>query len=316
MTVPTDVTLDAQGNANAVWVFQIASTLVTSSDAHVLLTNGAQSQNVFWVVGTGTTLGSGSSINGTILSGTAITFDDGATLNGRALAQTAVTLISNTVVDSTNVQAPLPVTSPTVSSAATNVTGTTITLTFNKAMNDPTGKEGQFMYQIGGGADQAFSAVTLNTDTTKIDLTTSTPIAFGDIVTVNYTAGDVTSQDNGMLASFTGQAVINNMPGVISAPTVSSGATNAAGTTITVTFDKAMKDPSSFVSEFTYSAGSATGQTFSAAALNATNTKNITLTTTDAVIASGDIVNVSRHRKRRKLHRWRRTCSLQRPDRI
>jgi len=93
-----DLTLDAGGNANAIWIFQVSTTLTTSSGLHVILAGGAQQKNVFWIVGTSATLGTTSVLYGTILARTSITLDHLATLNGRALASTgAVTLDDNTV---------------------------------------------------------------------------------------------------------------------------------------------------------------------------------------------------------------------------
>jgi hypothetical protein len=81
-----DLTLDAQGNGDAVFIFQIASTLTTTSGRQVLLVNGAKSANVFWQVGASATLGTTSAFQGTI--------------NGRALAHiAAVTLDSNPIVN-------------------------------------------------------------------------------------------------------------------------------------------------------------------------------------------------------------------------
>jgi Ice-binding-like/Bacterial Ig-like domain len=93
------LTLDGQGNANAVWIFQIASSLTTLSGSNVKLTNSASAHNIFWQVGSSATLGTTSTFNGSILSLASITLATGATLNGRALAQTAgaVTLDSNMV---------------------------------------------------------------------------------------------------------------------------------------------------------------------------------------------------------------------------
>jgi len=102
---------------------------------------------------------------------------------------------------------------PTVVSATTNAAGTVITVTFDKTMSDPAGKHGEFMYQINGGADQAFGAAALNADTTKIDLNCGgTAIANGDAVTLSYTTGTVTSADGGVLATFAAQAVTNAIP--------------------------------------------------------------------------------------------------------
>jgi PKD repeat protein len=107
----------------------------------------------------------------------------------------------------------IPPVPPTFVSAATNTAGNVITITFNKAMANPAGKNGQFGYRINGGALQTFSAAALNADTTKIDLTTSgIAIAGGNTVTVSYTAGTVLAADNGVLATFTNQPVTNNMP--------------------------------------------------------------------------------------------------------
>src|SRR5665648_445415 len=102
--IPTDVTLS--GDANDVWIFQIARDLSIASKGDVasgikvLLTGGAQASNVFWQVGgpTGATLGTYSTFNGTILSAKQIIIETGAVLNGRAWAQSEVTLDSNTIV--------------------------------------------------------------------------------------------------------------------------------------------------------------------------------------------------------------------------
>jgi type VI secretion system secreted protein VgrG len=92
------LTLDAGGNASAVWVFKIASTLITGSGSSVTLTNSGQACNVFWQVGSSATLGTTTRFAGSILALTSITLQTGATLSGRALAQTGtVTLASNVV---------------------------------------------------------------------------------------------------------------------------------------------------------------------------------------------------------------------------
>ena len=97
VVIPTNVTLS--GGPNDVWIFQIAQTLTVSNGVQVILSGGAQAQNIFWQVAGQTTLGTTSVFNGIILCKTAIVLNKGATLNGRALAQTAVTLIANNVVE-------------------------------------------------------------------------------------------------------------------------------------------------------------------------------------------------------------------------
>jgi hypothetical protein len=101
------LTLDAQGDPNAVFIFQAASTLITASASSVNLINGAQASNVYWVVGSSATLGTYSIIQGNIMAQASITVTTGVTLDGRALARAAaVTLDSDTITVPTTVQAP------------------------------------------------------------------------------------------------------------------------------------------------------------------------------------------------------------------
>jgi hypothetical protein len=93
-----NVTLDAQGNANAVFIFQVGSTLTTIGSTQVILAGGAQAKNIFWQVGSSATLGTNSAFQGTIIALQSITMDTGATLTGRLLARNgAVTLDSNII---------------------------------------------------------------------------------------------------------------------------------------------------------------------------------------------------------------------------
>jgi type VI secretion system secreted protein VgrG len=92
------LTLDAQGDPNAVFILRAASTLVTASNSTVELINGAQASNVFWLVGSSATLGTGTHFVGTIIATASITATTGVTVLGRLLARTAaVTLDTNTV---------------------------------------------------------------------------------------------------------------------------------------------------------------------------------------------------------------------------
>jgi hypothetical protein len=92
------LTLDAAGDPNAVFIFQAGSTLTTASSSRVSLLNGAQSCNVFWQVGSSATLGTSSTFAGNILALTSISLNDGVNVDGRALARNgAVTLINDTI---------------------------------------------------------------------------------------------------------------------------------------------------------------------------------------------------------------------------
>lgn len=110
-----NLTLDAQGNANAVWVFQMAATLTVGGPGaafpqSVMLINGAQAKNVFWQVGSAATINAagGGTMVGSILAQQGVTFStsgnaDVVTLNGRALSLNASVTLVNTVI---NVPAP------------------------------------------------------------------------------------------------------------------------------------------------------------------------------------------------------------------
>ncbi len=92
------VVLDARGDPNSVFIFQVGSTLTTAGSSAVTLINGADAKRVFWQIGSSATLGTGTAFQGTIAAQASITLNSGTTLVGRALARTgAVTLASNAV---------------------------------------------------------------------------------------------------------------------------------------------------------------------------------------------------------------------------
>ena len=90
------LTLDAQGDPHAVFLFQSASTLITASSSKVMIINGGNACNVFWQVTSSATLGTSSVFVGTVLALTSITATTGVVIFGRLLARNgAVTLDSN-----------------------------------------------------------------------------------------------------------------------------------------------------------------------------------------------------------------------------
>ena len=92
------LTLDAQGDPNAVFVFQIGSTLTTASASSVVVINGGSDCNVFWQVGSSATLGTGTGFIGNTLALTSITLTTSATSHGSLLARNgAVTMDTNQV---------------------------------------------------------------------------------------------------------------------------------------------------------------------------------------------------------------------------
>jgi hypothetical protein len=92
------LTLDAQGDPDAVFIFKAASTLITASGSVVNLINGGQSANVFWQVGSSATLGTYSTLRGTVMALASITVTTGVTVDGRTLARTAAVTLDTTTI--------------------------------------------------------------------------------------------------------------------------------------------------------------------------------------------------------------------------
>ncbi len=97
--------LDAQGNPNAVFIFQAASTLITASSSKVTLINGASACNVYWKVGSSATLAPSTRFVGTILALTSIKLQTGARLQGRALARNGSVTLDTNVITTAGCQA-------------------------------------------------------------------------------------------------------------------------------------------------------------------------------------------------------------------
>lgn len=127
------LTLNAGGDASAVFIFQAASTVITGTGSTMVLTGGAQACNVYWKVGSSATIGSGSTFVGHIYAQTSITANTSATIYGQLLARDgAVTLDNNTIVNNSCVtpapaatQAEIP--SPPQDSSITSITSSECT---------------------------------------------------------------------------------------------------------------------------------------------------------------------------------------------
>lgn len=100
--INSDVWLDAAGNPDAVFIFQIAGDLTMASAQKVILAGGAQAKNIFWQVagGAGAVIGTYAHFEGVILTAKKIDLLTGASFNGKLLAQTAVNLDGNAIMDS------------------------------------------------------------------------------------------------------------------------------------------------------------------------------------------------------------------------
>lgn len=90
--------LDAQGDPNAVWIFQVGSSLTVNNNAQVLLVNGARAKNVFYAMGASSTLGTNVSFQGTILAQASNSVGTDSVVVGRLLCTDGtITLLSNNV---------------------------------------------------------------------------------------------------------------------------------------------------------------------------------------------------------------------------
>jgi hypothetical protein len=125
------LTLDGQGDPNAVFIFQVASTLVTASASKVSVINGADSCNVFWQIGSSATLGTTSTFVGTIMALTSISVTTDTVVAGRALARNgAVTLDTNSFLSPACAAGPTTTAggATTSSGATTTTVGVTTTM--------------------------------------------------------------------------------------------------------------------------------------------------------------------------------------------
>ena len=158
--------LDAQGNANAVWVFKIVSTLITAPGSTVTVINSGQACDVFWQVGSSATLGTTTTFVGNILALTSITLQTNANLSGRALAQTGtVSLDSNSVTACSLAAAPAQTTLST-QTAASAALGSPIhdTATLSGGLN-PTGT---ITFRLYGPNDAGCTAASIFSSTVSV----------------------------------------------------------------------------------------------------------------------------------------------------
>jgi hypothetical protein len=102
------LTLNAQGNAGAVFIFKMGSTLTTASGSSVVLINGGAPCNVFWQVGSSATLGTTTSLAGDVLALASITVTTGASVTGRTIALTGAVTLDTNAVSATACAAPAP----------------------------------------------------------------------------------------------------------------------------------------------------------------------------------------------------------------
>lgn len=116
------LTLDGGGNADAVFIFKMASTLITASSSNVVLTNSAQACNVYWIVGSSATLGTSSTLIGNVLALTSITDNGSSTIKGRLLARNGAVTLNKTTITKQTCTSPTPTPTPTSSTSSSSTT--------------------------------------------------------------------------------------------------------------------------------------------------------------------------------------------------
>jgi uncharacterized protein (TIGR03437 family) len=258
-----DLTLDAQGNANAVWIFQIGSTLTTTSGRQVILANGANPANIFWQVGTSATIGTTSVFQGNILAGISISLLTGSTISGRALAIGGATTIDTGGGSSATV--PVAATVPTVTStvpangALGVAVGSIISATFSEAMNPATITASSFTLAQGS---TAVSGVVTYLGTTAI-FTPSSPLLSQKIYTGTITTAAKDQSGNALASNYvwsftTGTSASTTPPTVISTAPISGAASVPVGNQLSATFSEAMNPATISTATFTLTQGATT----------------------------------------------------------
>ncbi|MEO8751652.1 MAG: IPTL-CTERM sorting domain-containing protein [Casimicrobiaceae bacterium] len=169
------LTLDAQGNPNAIFIFKTGSTLTAANGASVLMINGGSTCNVFWQVGSSATLGTTASLAGNVIAQASITMNTGASLSGRALARTGAVTIDGGAV---SLCAAAPVICPSITVNPATLPPGVVGTPYSQVIT-ASGGTAPYTYAVSSGVLPA--GLSLNPATGAI---TGTPTTFG---TFNFT---------------------------------------------------------------------------------------------------------------------------------
>ncbi len=264
------LTLNAQGNPSAVWVFKTGSTFITGSNASVVLINGAQQCNVFWQIGSSATIGTSTTFVGNILALTSISLTTNATLAGRALARNgAVTLDSNIVSITACAVPPVTPIPPTVGKAFSPTTinaggNSTLTITLSNADATDATLTAPLIDTLPSGVLIDGSSNTTCSGGTLTAVTGSSTVTLGTGAVIPHTGSctvtvPVTAADGGSYINSIAAASLKTSNGNNAAPAVAT-LTVIAPTVITPTV----------------------GKNFNPAAINAGDNSTLTITLSNA----------------------------------
>jgi hypothetical protein len=256
-----DLNLDAEGDPEAVWIFQMASSLTVGDDTttprNVNLLNEARSRNVYWQVGTAATINAsgGGIMVGTILAGTTISISSAgktnlSTLYGRALSLYAPVAIVNTIINVYGYDIPLPITpdpvTPHLDVSGSNAVDVATTITLGgyiTVVNDGgwvaatmTGPGSMYVYN---GAGAGASSTTQTGDGTMTIGTSGTPRSNTGVLTVTITGNGNTSVNDAGTGALT---ITNTGHGPVTVTNTATGAvtiTNTGNGSVIVSADGA-----------------------------------------------------------------------------
>ena len=183
LAITGTLTLNTLGDPSAVFVFQASSTLVTASASSVIVLNGGTACNVFWQVGSSATLGTSSTLIGSVLASTSITATTGASIQGRLLASNgAVTLDTNTITRP-SCPPPVPITPATI--APTVIAPTTVATTIPAVVPASAVAAPETT-----AAPSTSSTAATTVPTTVPPVTTQAPVPTNDIPGLAFTGSD------------------------------------------------------------------------------------------------------------------------------
>lgn len=266
-----DLTLDAGGDPNAVWVFQMATSLTVGGPGaafpqSVLLINGAQAKNVYWQVGSSATINAagGGTMAGTIISSAATTFSTAGnvavvTLEGRALALNASVTMVNTRINVPAQYQPVSVSSSIpVNGAAAVPIDNKLSVTFSGAMDPATITTSTF--SVKQGLAEVSGEVTYSGVTALF--TPSSYLAESTLYTATITTGAKDPAGNALASDFvwsftTGLAPDVTKPAVSSTDPANGATVVPIGSKLTATFSEAMDPASITATTFTLQQGAA-----------------------------------------------------------
>ena len=208
-----NLTLDAQGVAGSVFIFQIASTLTMTSGLQVILAGGANASNIFWQVGTSATIGTTAVLHGNVLAAVSISVLTGATLDGRALAQSGAVTVDTGGASNVGIPAGSSSSAPVIFPVNTtnNSTGTV-----NDASYVPSAVAGSIAAVFGSGLSVGLSSPEISTPLATV-LAQSSFVIGGRAAPLYYASpGQVNLQIPWEMVGQTGAAITATVAGVAS----------------------------------------------------------------------------------------------------